>query len=518
MTVSRATWRGLAVALGLGFVVLYWGLNRGVTYPFTSDSAAYIDMARSFAEKGELAAVPYGLELTDVARAPVRTWPPLYSILIAAVHATGVPVPTAAVWMNRAAAAALPLLLVVLFEGLAAPAVLLVVGLLALTAPGVRANQYMALSDCLCLFFTVLSIGLALRRGKWQALLASGMSAGCAYATRNAGLGVLLAVPAWFALMAMVLREPKRSQLRDGLIWGVGALCVVGPLFAYNAVTFGSLQPYMSQAPTDSLFSNVSALLGALAGEFAGAYYFNKISKEYWSTALVCLAAVALVLGMFRTARVESEEKNRAALLLLLFAACGAGLVIAASVRFFGIETWLNRQTMQYVWALLLTCGILFNRQTTGRFWPAIPTATLLFVLFRAYDFGKRTALRWNAPDQTLAIAADSELRAAVRTLNATGSFLVSNTPWVFRVEDEVNIRQLIGCNFEHDQLQALEKLQSRGRAVFVVLTYGGPDSECVGRWRALFGTSAFRRTTAFQTGIVISEGPVEPIRASSTR
>ena len=507
MTASRAAWRGLAIALGFGFVALNWGLDRRVIYPFTSDSAAYVDMARSFSEDGTLTAVPYGVEPTEVVRLPVRTWPPLYSMVVAGVHATGVPVATAAAWTNRVAAALIPLLLVVLFEGLAAPGALLLVGVLVLSAPGVRTNHFMALSDCLCLFFTLLAVGLALRRKSLKAVFASGLAAGCAYAVRNPGLAVLLAVPAWFALLAFVSAEPRRAQLRTAMVWGIGALCIVTPLLVYNATVFGSFQPYSAQAPTVGLWVNVTALTGAIVGELAGAYFADKVSSHLWSLGIAGVVGALSLLAIARTLRAAPDARVRATTLLLIFAACGGGLVIAASIRFGGVETGSHRQAMQYTWALLLLCGILFDRQATGRAWPVVCAAALLLLVFRTYDFAKRVTLRAHVPDHTLAIVADTQLRSAIRSRNAAGAFWVSNTPWVFRVEDDVSVRQLIGCNFERDQLRELEALHSRGRTVLFVLTNGGSDAECLDRWSVLMEQSSFRRVTTFHAGIIVSAG-----------
>ena len=220
---------------------------------------------------------------------------------------------------------------------------------------------------------------------------------------------------------------------------------------------------------------------------------------------------------MARAMRAAPDARARAAALLLVFAACGAGLVIAASLRFGGVETGSHRQAMQYAWALLLAGGILFDRQSVGRAWPALVTTAVLLFAFRTYDFAKRTTTRALSPDHTLVIAADTQLRAAVRLLEAEGAFLVSNTPWIFRVEDDASVRQLIGCNFETEQLQALEKLQSRGRAVSLVLTNGGSDGECLSRWRTLLQTSTFRRAVAFHTGVIVSARSADTLRPAGT-
>jgi len=517
VTVARAGWRGLALALGFGFVVLQWGVNRRITYPFTSDSAAYIDMARSFAGHGTLTAVPYGIEPTDVDRLPVRTWPPLYSIVVASAHSSGLPVTTAAVWTNRVAAALIPFLLVVLFEGLAAPGVLSLIGLLVLSAPGVRANQYMALSDCLCLFFTILAIGLAWRREKWQMTFAAGLAAGCAYAVRNPGLGVLLAVPAWFVMLAAFAATPRRTLLRQAAVWGMGAFFIVAPLLAYNATVFGSLQPYAAQAPTVSLWSNATAMIGALVGELAGAYYFDQVAGNLWSLGLVALALAFALGAIGRAMRAAPDASGMTAAFLLIFAACSGGLVIAASLRFGGVETGSHRQALQYAWAIMLACGILFNRATTGRAWPVVPVTAALLLAFRGYDFAKRMSIRAHTPDHTLAIVADLELRVAVSARAANGAFVVSNTPWVFRVEDNVSVRQLIGCNFEQEQLKSLEGLHARGRPVFLVLTNGGSDGECLSRWNAQLQASSFRHSTPFQAGIIVGAGVPELLRPAGT-
>ena len=212
-------WLGLVALLAGVLLVAGYDLTLAPKrYPYSADSASYIDMAASLHEAGRPLVTPWEVDPGDRDAIPQILFPPGFGIVIAAFMPFAGDAASAALWPSRIAAALLPFLIVTLFRGALPDRTLLAMALLALLAPGVRAWQFVAYSDVTGLAFSVVALG-ALARGLglvgrpavglgW--LLLAGLVAGLGYGVRNSGLAVLGASVAmlgyaWLHGIAMAL-------------------------------------------------------------------------------------------------------------------------------------------------------------------------------------------------------------------------------------------------------------------------------------------------------------------------
>jgi hypothetical protein len=477
-------WEIAALLFGVAFVLLHWAFRAPHQYAFSHDSAFYIDMARSLAVGKWPMVAPWGLDDFDTVEIAQGVFPLGYSVILAILGIAGFDIVDVAPWVNRTAAALIPLLIVLLFRSVASGPVLFGVGVLVLTGTGVQGNQFFALTDTICLALSVLSIGLLARSIEWRAALLAGVAAGVAYTIRNPALVLLVAIPVWYLLL-IAGNTYKRGELVQSMAaWLGGVILAIAPLLIYNVITFGSVQPYSMPAAGVNAAEVAIMYIWALSGEVFGAVGAGKAAYDPVGLILLIGSFATLFLIPIAFSRKVCRARYASALLLLLFLCAGSAMIIYAGSKYQGIAGDAHRYAMQYAWALLLAGGILLPPLLSRRSWIALLGLVAVFCALRSYELLRREI---REPVTYYTVAYDQPLHAFVRALHAKGEFIASDAAWIFRIEDRVPVRHLPtdrggSCGKVESQVAKLHSI-GQTRPVSAVVTKLGRFNPCRFEW-----------------------------------
>ncbi len=476
-----AAWREaraplLALALGCACVIGYDLTLAPSRYPYSGDSASYIEMAQGLRSDGRALVTPWDVEPGDRDAVPQPLFPPGFSLLIAALTPLTGDVRTAALIPGRVAAALLPLILLAMFRRSLPDAALVGIGAWVLVSPGVRDWHFVAYSDVPSLALAVVALG-ALARGIGAAgegavvvdpgngatagarlrpgwLLLAGFAAGLVYGVRNAGLAVLAASLATLVYVAWSARGAWRALIP----WSAGAAAPLAALAVYNLNTFGELQPYTMPPSARPWPLNL--------GDWAGAQLLDLLVPPVAVDALPPFSAVVIVVGLLAAGAVfcwrARRDPSRHRLLTLLGAyvvASGALLVLSRSRYEWGslIEP---RNTLQYTWAFALALVLVARSALpVGALRMAAAFAVAALLVTGAGAALEARELRERGPDQWLALSRDAHVMAAARALPAD-ALIASNTAVLFRIGVPRPVRQLDVGGDDGDFAGSLELLR----------------------------------------------------------
>ena len=438
---ARIAW--LALLLGL---VLVAALDLALAphrYAYSGDSASYIEMARSLRSEGRALVTPWGLTPGDRDAVPQPLFPPGFAVLVAALTPLAGVERSAALWPSRIAAALLPVLLVLLWRGTAAPPTLLLVGLWVLASPGVRAWQYLAYSDVTALALAIAALGVLARGLAGPGRLApagwvvAGLLAGACYTVRNAGLAVLAAT---FATLGYAWLRGYAGA-RPIALAGLGALVPLGALAAYDRAMFGTLWPYTMPPSARPWTLNVGDLAEAQLDDAALPW---RLAERLGPTACLLALGAAFALGALAWWRTRAERATHLRLTLLgAYAVGGAVLLVLSRSRFEWGNLIDERNTLQYSFALvlaaLLAAGVLLPARAR-RLGACVLVACLAargLVALRETVLATRAA-----PDLWLELDRDARVMGAARALPAN-VLVASNAGVLFRIGAPRAVRQL---------------------------------------------------------------------------
>lgn len=203
--------------------------------------------------------------------------------------------------------------------------------------------------------FSILSLGLLTRARILSELavqnwLIAGAFAGVAYLFRNAGAVLPLSIIAFLAYSWLTQQLTLWQTIRSGLAWGCGFAICAFPLFMYNLVTFGSIQPYFgSHGVIDyGVLSAVRISLWSLLLDFSG---WHAVAELAWNAkGLLAITPFALMATWWISRR-HQPTFTPGFILLTLYAGIGCALVIWGRSRFDWVESTLTRQMIPYTWA-----------------------------------------------------------------------------------------------------------------------------------------------------------------------
>ena len=501
----------LSALLVAALIALQWGLK----YPWANDSAGYIEEASHLlAGQGLTRSAAWDAPDTPTAAFPL--FPPGLSLATAALAVLGVPVAWAALaiswlaWLGMAPAVAWAT------RPLAGLWPARVIGLLAAASPAFAEWGFQALSDAPMIFFSVLALGLLARVDALATLPArawawSGVFAGLAYLFRNAGAVLPLTVIALLALVWLTQRLTFMATLRAGLAWGGGFALVAFPLFAYNVITFGSIQPYFAAHGTIDYGLTLAARISlwSLLLDLSG---WRVVADLAWNAKLLAVLAPFGLAAVWLIARRRAPAFPPAGGLFLLYALIGCALVVWGRSRFDWVETTLTRQMMPYAWALL-ALGAWALQRLAGRAWIAV--AGIVLVLLTAgrihhlwqdldREYAVREAVRTDGyvetarqhPDWLLTprikldVAADTRLFAPIRAL-PPDAYLVSNQAGLLRVPAQRSVRTITLVPTDLAALRTLRpRLGTRQLVLVAIPTNARLHAADAAQWQAALRTA----------------------------
>lgn len=431
------------IAAMLAAVLLVHLFVRAPVYPYTPDSAGYIEQARNLVAHGKAISGPYDLS-EDVAL-PSRLFPVGFAVVLAALSLTGIEPATLATATGWAAAVALPLLLFAAFRRVVGEWSALVVAVLSALSPGILTFAGFALSDLLALLLAVGAIGLALNDQRAATWFAAGVLAGLSYAIRNASLALLMAFAMYFAWQFFFPFERKRPVERF-LAFAIGVAVFVIPVLVRNLWVFGELNPYQMAPSTVGVEQNVRAYIQEFVYDFTAVRNVGRLVA--WSAPGLAAAGVILLLLLYslrqRVHRLPAIRRD-ALVLCGAYTLLGAAVVIAARSRYEWGELINTRHTLQVIPFFAVTLLVLWPIEVPGRIGPVrrgwqgiVAVICAIHVMYASVLDGQRIHVDRRGQGALDAL----EVGATYMCSEADGAIPLSNWAYVFVIECAAKVRQ----------------------------------------------------------------------------
>lgn len=353
------------LAMGSAIVFFWCEAVEGVKWPYSADSAEYIEAAKEFSRNSIFTVSPRGVNNLQQDAVPLTTFPAGYSLLIS----ISLPVfPDAAEAGKKIGQLSWILLPCAIYFALrcvlGARLAISVAGLISI-APGLLNNGYKALSDTPFLLLAILSIGAFLRSfsmttdrpgmANYIWLLAAGFTTGFAYLIRNAGVALIVALLATIIMLKIVQELDSRKAFLRIIVFMGGLLIILAPNIIYNLIHFGAINPYLgNRLPPDASFlQNFEDAVVSMAFEITTLWSLSESMRSYWLWLVLVVVIISSIFIILKkkwdTLRIMEKV---GALVLSSYLIAGVSVVII-SASVYSLERIGSRFMMQYEWGVM---------------------------------------------------------------------------------------------------------------------------------------------------------------------
>jgi hypothetical protein len=450
--------------------------------PFGSDSATYIDQARSFMARGIFERTPFGTEAADVVYVPNKTSPLGYPLLIVISSILlQLPVEVIAPFLSLAALILLPMVIILTFHRVLGLLPALWIGILVVLTPAAVRHGYIAYSDTLSLVLVIYSVHRLLVAGSkpanWFYL---GTLTGFSYLLRNANLGLLLTIALYLLWNLIIEPENRKEKINNGLIWlGANALLIV-PWLIRNFLVFGKLQPYWMPSSTVSLGDNSHDYLKAQLDTLIAFSDLDKlIAGNLWGILFLLVLVAVLVYQLITTWQRWQKIEQQTFFIAVVYAAIGTAIVIAARTKYQWGEYINARHALPYSCFVFVALVIVFKNATlkmSTRYLGLGVTVTILMIT-RVYELPK--FYEYSIYDQiVMRTAKQIKADPDVICSNLNGRFAVSNYAFVYRILCAAPVRHIYPSfqqnNFLDESLEDWAVLGAKQGIVVSLFPYKG--------------------------------------------
>lgn len=418
-------------------------------FPYTPDSACYIEQARSLIARGVFESGIYeGSENLSANYVPDRLFPPGYPMAIA-LFSLFLPVQSevVAVFLSLAALVLMPACIVFSFRRIVGVEVALIIGLLVVFTPVVIRFGGMANSDAVSLLLVTFCMGLVLNAGdRLMAWFVTGLLVGFAYLFRNANLAFVLSLCGFIVWRLVFEAENRRKKIAIAGAWLLGFSVMVVPWMIRNQMVFGKIQPYAMPSSSVGFIENIHAFVEAQLGVLLA------LPGLDWSLARNPLGNMGLiiVLGLLVWLVLMSWKKwekiDREALIFSgLYCLFGAAIVIVARSKYEWGELINERHTQAYLFALLIALALILKNtpMKISKQWLGLVLASGL-LLTRIYDMPR--LYQYN-PYKANVLAVAEQIKKNQQTdplcTQLNGRLGVSNYAYVYRIICAVPVRHV---------------------------------------------------------------------------
>ena len=203
---------GAALLIGLGAAIIAYFLP---VFPYTPDSACYIEQARSLMARGVFESGLYGTENPSATFVSDPLFPPGYPLLIA-LFSLLLPVPPAAValFLSLTALALIPVCMVFSFRRIVGSETALIIGAVVVLTPAIVRWGNVASTDVISVLLVIFCMGWVLKAGdRLAAWCVAGLLVGFAYLFRNANLAFVLSLCGFMAWSLVFDAENRRKKI-----------------------------------------------------------------------------------------------------------------------------------------------------------------------------------------------------------------------------------------------------------------------------------------------------------------
>ena len=459
---------GAALLIGLGAAIIAYFLP---VFPYTPDSACYIEQARSLMARGVFESGLYGTENPSATFVSDPLFPPGYPLLIALLSLL-LPVPPEAValFLSLTALALIPVCMVFSFRRIVGSETALIIGAVVVLTPAIVRWGNVASTDVISVLLVIFCMGWVLKAGdRLAAWCVAGLLVGFAYLFRNANLAFVLSLCGFMAWSLVFDAENRRKKIALAGAWLLSFAAVVVPWMIRNLMVFGKIQPYSMPPSSVGVIENSRAFIEAQLNILL---LLPDLDALLAGSAPGLMALVAglgvLVWQLLSTWKLWQKTEQQAVIIAGLYCLLGAAIVIAARTKYQWGELISERHTLPYLFALLIVLALILKNSTVntgqrrlGLVLVSILLLTRIYCLPQLYNYNFYDA-------NVVAVAAQINKHRQTDPLctNLNGRLGVSNYGFVYRVICAVPVRHafpiLHGDEFIDEPLNKLIPLTAK--------------------------------------------------------
>jgi hypothetical protein len=435
----------LAVLIGLCAATIAYFLP---VFPYTPDSACYIEQARSLLDRGVFESGLYGTENSSATFVPDPLFPPGYPILIALFSLLlKVPPEVVALFLSLSALALIPICTVFSFKRIVGSEAALLIGLLVVSTPAIIRWGNVASTDILSMLLVIFCMGLVLKAGdRLIAWFVAGLLVGFSYLLRNANLAFVLSLCGFLAWSIVFDSENRRKKIGIVCVWLLSFSAVVVPWMIRNLIVFGKIQPYSMPPSSVGFIENSHAFIEAQLNILLLLTDLDTfLARNTLGVIGLILVLGLLVWQVLTTWKLWKEIDRQAFIIAALYCILGAAIVIVARTKYQWGELISERHTLPYLFSLLIVLTLILKNMTVKikRRWLGLTLVSGL-LLTRIYYIPQ--LYQYNFYDANLvAVAAQIKKHQQTDPLctNLNGRLGASNYGFVYRVICAVPVRHV---------------------------------------------------------------------------
>jgi hypothetical protein len=436
---------------------------RSPDFPYSPDSASYIEQARNLVNSGSALNTPYGLFPGNSDQVENRVFPIGFALVLAAISIFGFDAKDVAVGIGHLSAILLPWLLYFCFRNALGSRYALVLAGLSFISPSVLLNAPQGLTDVFALTLAVGAISLILNSRSTLGFIAGGLLAGMAYAVRNVHLALLITIFLYFCYLWFATNTiDRRTIYKHSASCFLGIAIIMFPVLIRNLHLFGTPNPYQMPPSTVGFIENLRTYIQALIKDVtACSECANYIAWSIPGLLGLVVVASCLCWLFIKHAWCNLDAAGKKTIVIsTTYILLGSCIVIVARTRYQWGELISIRHTLQYTPFLLAILLAPVFRYSTGSFAKWLGKLKLVLVIVLAVFhinyalFSEAFQARNNDYPELISAYKTGEKHLCVRENNI---FLVSNWAHVFRIECGAHVRQIEPVNIVRNKdMQAL--------------------------------------------------------------
>ena len=457
LTSHRYFWFGVSL---IGAIMLLIFVISGRTFPYSPDSADYIEQARSLHAHGAALSTPYDLTNPGVVNEPSRLFPMGFPVAIALLSTLNIDPSIGAVVLNGLAAVLVPIILFLALRPSCGPGLAALASLLVATTPSLIDNAPLGMSDSFALALSLLVFHLTVNTRSSGAHVLSGSVAAFAYVSRNALVALILSSLIFYIYFILRDRSSGDSR-RQFLCFVLGLSIILAPYVLRNLVVYDAINPYVMGKSTIGIAENASSMLGAFAYDLSGIAALKEAIQPLGIIGFIGLlaATISVPFMLFRVRHIFDDRQWRAIIFSSAYVLVGTWIVIVARTKYQWGETIDVRHTMQYVpYIVSIACIAIAARFDANVAASPIIARLPIFLVVVLLLVHARFYL------QQLDGLAERNSRYGGQDVYASGrefacgrddeAFVISNWAYVFRIKCALPARHLWVIDLERDATQ----------------------------------------------------------------
>lgn len=424
-------------------------------FPYSSDSARYIEQAREMLLGNGAIEAPFGLN--GEGKAPSALFPVGFPVFLYLIGLLGIDPKDSAIYVGRVSATLLPLLVFIGFKRILHANFAVMLAILVALSPSVLANAPLALTDIPALFIALAAAALLFNTASVLPFVMAGMLVACGYGVRNAHLALIVTTILYFILCYVIFKPERARTIKLSAAFFGGVVAIALPLLVRNYFVFGNLSPYKMGQSTIGLVENVRTYINTITFDVTALQDLSEyIAWSIPGLAIILLIALTYVYLATLAWRKMANNEKKVFLFCALYVAIGSAVVIVARTRYQWGEGINIRHTLQYTpfaLAMLFLASKHFIAVVGPFSWRRVYSSGLVPLLmmalivthvyhaityFAAREEGNEAMLAYNTGEAFLCNRRQDVL-------------LVSNWAFVFRMQCLSPVRHLGHVNSQRD-------------------------------------------------------------------